>query len=147
MMLKKKCFIKLELSPEINLADTISYLDWEKEKKSFDEKNEHKDEFYIFRETRSIPELVKYNLIRLGNSDSCIVSDCIFILFIFLTFGELYKSYVNSLCVNQKFKIRKIVSTRYDLNHPICNEKYFKFNPQIDLIFNTYNFEPQDFNY
>ena len=70
-----------------------------------------------------------------------------FILFVFLTFGEFYKSYINSLCVNQKFIIRKIVSTRYDLNHPICNEKYFKFNPQIDLIFNTYNFEPQDFNY
>ena len=70
-----------------------------------------------------------------------------FIFFVFLTFGELYKSYLNSLCVSQKFKIRKIVSTRYVLSHPICNEKYFKFNPQIDLILNTYIFKPQDFNY
>ena len=74
--------------------------------------------------------------------------ELLYVYFIcFFNFGEFYKSYINSLCVNQKFIIRKIVSTRYDLNHPICNEKYFKFNPQIDLIFNTYNFEPQDFNY
>ena len=54
-MLKKKCFVKLELSEEINLADTISYLDWENEKRAFDEKNERRDDFYTFRETRSIP--------------------------------------------------------------------------------------------
>ena len=52
---KKKCFVKLELSEEINLADTISYLDWENEKRAFDEKNERRDDFYTFRETRSIP--------------------------------------------------------------------------------------------
>ena len=91
--------------------------------------------------------MIKHNLIRLGDSDTCIVSNCMFIFFVFLTFGELYKYYLNSLCVSQKFKIRKIVSTRYDLSHPICNEKYFKFNPQMDLILNTYIFKPQDFNY
>ena len=144
---KKKCYIKLELSEEINLADTISYLDWENDKRAFDERNEHLDEKYSFSETRSIPGMVRHNLIKLGDSDPCIATPCAFLLFVFLTFGEFYKSYVNSLCITKKFKIRKLVSTRYDLSQPICNEKYFKFNPQINLINDTYIIEPQDFNH
>ena len=71
----------------------------------------------------------------------------IFLLFAFLTFGEFYKAYVSSLSVSQKFKIRKLVSTRYDLSQSIFNEKYYKFNPQIDLISNNIIFEPQDYIY
>ena len=71
----------------------------------------------------------------------------IFLLFAFLTFGEFYKAYVSSLSISQKFKIRKLVSTRYDLSQSIFNEKYYKFNPQIDLISNNIIFEPQDYIY
>ena len=74
--------------------------------------------------------------------------ELLYVYFIcFFNFGEFYKSYINSLCISQKFKIRKIISTRYDLSQPICNEKYFKFNPQIDIISNKCIFEPQDFIY
>ena len=145
--IQKKRYIKLRLGEEINLADAISYLDYENEKNNFDKRNKHRDACYRFRETRNIQGLIKHNLIKVGDSDPCIVNYWMFLLFIFLTFAEFYKSYVNSLCINQKFKIRKLVSTRYNLSQPICNEKYFKFNPQLDLISQTYIYEPQDFNY
>jgi hypothetical protein len=58
-------------------------------------------------------------------------------------FGEFYKLYYNSLCIRQIYRIRKLVSTRYDLNQPI----YQAFIPQLDLITQQYNFEFADYNY
>jgi hypothetical protein len=58
-------------------------------------------------------------------------------------FGEFYKLYYNSLCIRQIYRIRKLVSTRYDLNQPI----YQAFMPQLDLITHQYNFEFADYNY
>ena len=144
---QKKCYIKLELNEEIDFADTISYSDYENEKNNFNGRNKPKDELYSFTETRSIPGLVKHNLINIGDSDPCIVNHCVFLLSILLTLAEFYKSYVNSLCIKQKYTIRKIISTRYDLSQPIWEEKYNKFNPLLDLISQKYIFEPQDFNY
>ena len=52
--------------------------------------------------------------------------------------------YFNSLCITQHYKIRKLVSTRYDLNQPT----YEDFIPLIDvLISQQYNFEAEYYNY
>lgn len=105
------------------------------------------DKYYKLTEKIFIPELVKYNFVKFGDSSCRIGNQGIFNLSILFAFAELYKSYINSLCVSQKYEIRKLVSTRYDLSQPIFDEKYYKFNPQLDLISQTYIYEPQDFNY
>ena len=64
-----------------------------------------------------------------------------------MTFAELYKPYVNSYCIEQKYKVRKIVSTRYDLNNPEYEQKYQNLNPKINLIEQKYDFQPQEYNY
>lgn len=51
--------------------------------------------------------------------------------------------YVDSLSVYQKFKVRKLVSTRYDLNQPV----YQTFVPQLNLISNQYTYEQNYYNY
>ena len=66
-----------------------------------------------------------------------------FFLFTMLTFAEFYRLYIDSICVFQKFKVRKLVSTRYDLNQPV----YQVFVPQIDLISQQYQYEQQYYNY
>lgn len=145
--LQKKRYIKLKLSVEVNFADTLSDSDYRKEICDFNRRNMFLDEYYTFSENQYLPGLIKYNFIILGDSDPCIVHYCFFLLSTLLTFAEFYKSYVNSLCINQKYKIRKLVSTRYDLSQPIFDDKYDKFNPQIDIISETCFYEPQDFNY
>ena len=57
-----------------------------------------------------------YDLVKIDAEDPKSVNFGLFFVFTIITFVEFYKLYINSFCVYQKFKIRKIVSTRYDLN-------------------------------
>lgn len=112
---EKKYYIQLDIDTEINFADAISYMDYQAEKDSFWRRNVFKDKYFNFQETRYIPGLEKENLVRIGDTDPCCASFFIYFIFIILTLGEFYKLYFNSLCVEQTYKIRKLVSTRYDL--------------------------------
>ena len=93
-----------------------------------------KDEFFDFKEERTIPGFTEHNLIKLTNKDSCLINFFLFFLATLLTLGEIYTIYLNSCSIKQSFKIRKIISTRYDLNQV----KYDEFSPRLDLslIFN-----------
>jgi len=75
------------------------------------------------------------------------VNICFFILATLLICAEFYKCYVDKLCVPQRFSVRKIISTRYDLNAPPIQERYQYFTPAIDLYQQQYAYQPQDFNY
>ena len=140
---QKKHYIKLELKEEINFADAISYMDYEIEKDHFWRRNRFRDVHFDFRESRVIPGMKHHNLIKLTTTEPCTVNYFFFLLFTLLTFSEFYKSYVNSFCVYQKFKVRKLVSTRYDLNQPV----YQGFVPQLNLIVNQYDYQPEYYNY
>ena len=142
-IVNKKHYIKLELKEEINFADAISYMDYEFEKDLFWRRNRFRDVHFDFNETREIPGMVHHNLIKMTAVEPCSVNWGLFFLFTMLTFSEFYKAYVNSFCVYQKFKVRKLVSTRYDLNQPV----YQTFVPQINIIVQEYNYQPQDYNY
>lgn len=66
-----------------------------------------------------------------------------FFLATLLTLGEIYTIYLNSCSIKQSFKIRKIISTRYDLNQV----KYDDFSPRLDLINEQHNYESKDYIY
>lgn len=100
-----------------------------------------------FNETRTIPGLIHHNLVKIGQNDPCIVSFGWFTIFTLLTLVEFYKIYINSLFVYQKYKIRKIISTRYDLNQPVYEDKYSQLAPQLNLITQEYKYEPEAYNY
>ena len=144
---KKKCYIQLKLNEEINFADEISYMDYEYYKEQFWRKNRFRDVYMDFKETRKIPGLISHNLIKIGQNDPCIVSFGWFTIFTLLTLCEFYKIYINSLFVYQKYKIRKIISTRYDLNEPLYSNKYSQLAPQLNLITEQYSYEPEFYNY
>ena len=140
-------YIKLELNDEINFADEISYMDYEYYKEQFWRKNRFKDVYMDFNETRKVPGLVHHNLIKISQNEPCFVSFGWFMIFTLFTVCEFYKIYINTLFVYQQFKIRKIISTRYDLNAPENEEKYQKLIPQINLITEQYKYEPNSYNY
>ena len=145
--IRKKKYLKLELLVEVNFADALSCMDYENEKNIFIERNKNKDSEFDFYELKTIPGMQNLNLIKIGESESCIANCCCFALFTFLTLAEIYKLYFNSICVYQKFKIRKLISTRYNITEQEFEEKYEKLNPQMNLIQQTYFFEPNEYNY
>ncbi len=140
---QRKSYIKLELEEEINFADAISYMDYEFEKDNFWRRNRFRDIHFDFYESRIIPGMRHHNLVKMGANEPWSVNYFLFFVFTMLTFSEFYKSYVNSFCVYQKYKVRKLVSTRYDLNLQV----YQAFVPQINLIVNQYNYQPEYYNY
>ena len=84
-----------------------------------------------------------HNLVKLVDQEPCMVNMLFFVLFTFLMVAEIFSIYVDSFCVYQKFKVRKLVSTRYDLNQPV----YQTFVPQLDLISNQYQYGQEYYNY
>ena len=144
---KKKAFIKLKIKEEINFADAISVMDYQKEIDQFYANYRNKDQFFEFSEERKIPGIIHHNLIKIGENAPFLSKYFFFILFTFLALSEIYQLYFNSLYFFQRFKIRKIISTRYDLNQPIYQEKYQALIPQINYINQTYNYTPEEYNY
>jgi hypothetical protein len=140
---KKKVYIKIKVIEEINFADAISIMDYHDEIDKFYARNRHKDVYFNFKEERFVPDLIHHNLIKLGKNEPFLSNYFFFILSTLLTLSELYKLYFDSLCIFQGFKIRKLISTRYDLNQPV----YQPLIPKIDLIYQTFNYKPQDYNY
>lgn len=138
-----KVYIKLELTPEINFADELSYMDYEYFRTDFYNRNRRRDKFMDYSETRKVPGLNNFNFVCIRDTEPCGVNICMFILFTILPFTELYKCYINSYCLEQKFKIRKLISTRYDLNQ----DQYQTFVPSFDLPTQQYAFEPSNYNY
>lgn len=145
--LDNKKYIKLQLEEEINFADTVTYMDYNNIKTNMTRVNRYKDLFFQIFDQRTIPGLTQCNLIKLGEDEPAYVKYKYFVLASILTLSEIYTIYFNRLCVNQKFKIRKLVSTRYDLNQPEFDQKYQALNPHINLISQTYNYHNEDYNY
>jgi hypothetical protein len=141
--LSKKHYIKLELLEEINFADAISYSDYEREKSDFWNRNRYRDVYFNFSEKRFIPGMDHLNLVKLVEKEPCMANYFFFFISTILTIAEIYRIYFNYLCVYQKFKVRKIVSTRYDLNQQV----YQELVPQINLIVTQYKYEQKDYNY
>lgn len=142
-VVRQKNYIQVDIYDEINFADPISYMDYEFEKDRFWRRNRFKDLYFDFKESRYIPGLTRKNLIKLVNTEPWYVNFGVFFIVTLLTFSEIYTIIFNSLCVKQKYTIRKIISTRYDLNQPI----YTPFCPRIDLINMQLNYGAEYYNY
>ena len=141
-----KVYIKLEINPEINFADEVSYMDYENFRNNFYNRTRSKDQYMNYRETREVPGLQPYNFVCIRNQEPCGVNICMFIFFTIIPLAELYKCYINSYCLEQHFKIRKIISTRYDLN-VVNQEQYQYLIPSIDVPDQQYAFQPNNYNY
>ena len=140
---EKKYYIKLELKEEINFADAISIYDYEEAKSAFWRRNRFRDVHFDFNENRSIPGMNHHNLVKLTTEEPCMVNYFWFFLGTMFMFAEFLRIYIDSCCVYQKFKVRKLVSTRYDLNQPV----YQVFVPQMDLITQQYQYGQEYYNY
>ena len=140
-------FIKLYLRKEINFADSISVSDYTNQKDSFWRKNRFRDTYMDFREERTIPGLIEHNLVNINGKDPCSINIYWFVFFTFLTLVQFYKSYVNCFCITQNFTIRKLISTRYDLNSEQYDKQYENLIPRINLIKSHISYDNNQYNY
>jgi hypothetical protein len=140
---KGKSYIKLTLVPEINFADEISYMDYEFFRTDFYNRNRPRDKYMDYCEERKVPGLNESNFVHISDEEPCGLSFCVFVFFSLFLLGEFYKCYFNSFCIDQEFKIRKLISTRYDLNM----DQYQYFIPSINVPSQKYIFEEQNYNY
>ena len=134
----KKDYIKLQLDLEISWADAISYSDYEKYKADFIERNRYIDTYMDFSEERKLQGFNAYNLIKINENSSSFINVYWYMLSILLTLTQYYKWFIDYKCIHQKFKIIKLLSTRYNL---IQQEGYSEMQPRLDLITKQYDFD------
>ena len=58
-----------------------------------------------------------------------------------------YEIMLNNISIEGKYQIKKIISTRYDLNGNQYDDMYRNLIPSIKLGENTYNFNSKDYGY
>ena len=142
--MKNAVFIKLELDKEINFADNISYYDYLMQKQRFYTKNKNRDSHMDWCEIREIPDFKKYNFIKIRDKNICTIGLFIYLLSVFLTLGQFYKYYVNCYSVYKNYKIRKIISTRNDLQYIKFRDNLFPLIPTIQFLDKKYDFKIND---
>ena len=143
---KKNYFIKLQLSQKINFVDEGTIADYQRKQSDFISLYSF-DKFYDFNEKRYIPGVDEYLLVKICDEEPACVNFGLFYLFSLLTLGEFYKIYFNYFCLKQDYTIKKIISTRYNLNLEEFNLRYKNVNPVFNFIKIQYTFEPSDYNY
>lgn len=144
---KQKFFIKLRLGLEVNFADAISYYDYNYQKEAFWQRNRFRDIYFDFHETRTLKDFKKYNLVQIGEGIPPYVGKCYFALSVFFLYSEFYRRYIDRFCVKQHFKIRKIVSTRYNLLDQQYFDMYQQLTPALNLVLNNFTYTAQETGY
>lgn len=146
-ILKNKNYIKLRLDTNISFADSISYYDYQNFKNNYIYQNTQRDEKMDFHEDFSIPNLSKNNLIKIQENEPFYVNFFIFFICVILTMGVPYSLLLDSISIEGKYQIKKIISTRYNLNSMEYNNIYGMSIPAIKLGINEFNFIPDDYGH
>ena len=142
---KNKNYIKLKFDTIINFADSISFYDYQNFKNNFTNQNMYKDQKIDIREEFYIPNLSKNNLIKIKEEEPFYVNFISFFFCTILTFGLPYELLLDKISVEGKYQIKKIVSTRYNLNSIEYDNMYRIHNPSIKLGINEFNFIPEEY--
>ena len=127
-ILEKKYYLKLELRKQIDFEDINSKNDYENQKNNFYQINKVRDEYMDFSESWDLPGIITNNLVKISDKGKFPVNFGLFFIFTLLTFVEFYKLFINSVSIDKIFTIKKIISTRNDLNNQENNINNFENN-------------------
>jgi len=135
-----KALIKLKLTVCNEFADDGTQSDFNAQKQYFINNN-NKDQLYDFTLDETLPNLHTYNLVKLSEEGNHNISLCHFILATFLGVVEFYKTYLDSYCITQSFVIRKLISTKQNLNLDSNFKPFFNRLPTVvinksEVVFN-----------
>jgi len=116
---KKTFFIKLNLLLSVTFDESISILDYENAKTEFWLRNKTERTEFVITEKVTLDNLdkIECNLLTTSNYQPPFIN-CFFYVFftVLIPIIQIYKLYFNFFCIEQSFTIKKVISTRYDLN-------------------------------
>lgn len=116
-------------------------------KEGFWQRNRYRVAYMDFNETRSIDGFHEYNLVQIGDYVPPDISAGRYLLFTFLTTVQFYKKKIDNLCVLQNYKIRKLVSTRYNLLLPDYSQQYASICPALNMNSQMMTYESNNTGY
>ena len=144
---RNKVYLKLNINTEVRFYDPVSFSDYQIFKNNFLTQNRCRDQQMDFKENFYVPNLHKNNLISLRNEEPAYINFFVFLLFVLIGIGEVFQYYLDNLSVEGNYKIKKIVSTRYDLNSEECSRIFINDIPAIKLGDKEFNFQKEDYGY
>ena len=144
---RNKTYIKLTLDTVISFADSISYYDYQIFKNNFIDGNKLRDQNIDFHENFYISNLSRNNLIRIKDEEPFYVNYFFFFLCTIFTMALPYEIMLDNISIEGKYQIKKIISTRYNLNTYEYDGMYGYSIPSIKLGSDTYNFTSDDYGY
>ena len=144
---RNKNYIKLTLDTMISFADSISYYDYQIYKSNFINENRNKDEKIDFSENFYITNLSKNNLIKIKEEEPFYINYFFFFLCTIFTMALPYEIMLDNVSIEGNYQIKKIISTRYNLNAYEYDGMYGYSIPSIKLGNDTYNFNTDDYGY
>ena len=141
---KNIIYIQLQIINEINFADPVSSSDYMTQKEALYERNKNKDRNIDYFEIRTYDGYSRYNLIKLKGQDSCFFKKGIYMIFILLTLGLIYYAIFNCYCLPQNFRVRKLVSTRYNLLDEEHSTKYESLRPTLSINSEIFKYDEKE---
>lgn len=125
----KYYYINLSLKFDIIFNDALTCYDYHRQKELFSNKYRWKDVHMDFIERKYLPGCISHKLYKIQNKVPFCVIWQTYIIFLVFGLVELFKLYVKSFVIQYTYTIRKIISTRENLN----DSKYEYFDPMLIL--------------
>eukprot|EP00826_Nyctotherus_ovalis_P037761 TRINITY_DN3472_c0_g2_i4.p1 TRINITY_DN3472_c0_g2~~TRINITY_DN3472_c0_g2_i4.p1 ORF type:complete len:393 (+),score=64.68 TRINITY_DN3472_c0_g2_i4:154-1332(+) len=125
-------YVLFDLSLDVQFASDGTAEDYGRAKQSIIERNRF-DRFQEYYQQNSIPHFQDSFLIQVTDQPPCCFGLGYFIFFGLLTFNAFYSTYFDCYCHKQEFTIRKVISTRADLNAPDMQSQYAYYDPRMQV--------------
>ena len=149
--IKNKSYFDLEIEIEYICLDDKTKKNHDNYYKDLYDLTKSMDKEFSFEKIVDIPKTHSKNIISLTNSLIIYIDRILFIIFIFLSLGIIYKYFINCRIYEQHIKIIKVISNHYDLTgsdsffiiHPFVklNEEKIKFNRNLYTLKNSNDLE------
>ena len=119
-----KKYIKLQLGKEITFNDEITLYDIKTIINDLYQRNKNRDSSILIEVNGILLSFQDFYLVRLTNESYCFLQKWVYVIFFILTIDKFYELYLDFMCAEQSFVIKKVVSTRENV---LENQKYSQF--------------------
>lgn len=135
-------YVKLHLTPEVTFSNDGSGEDFAVARSQFVAVN-RRDVHQSYTEQLTVDGLRDNIMVQISDSTPCCIRPALFLFWCTLTLYPLYMLYVDSYCSEQSFSVRKVVSTRRDLNAGPVQQQLSYYDPRILARKQTVVFAPR----
>jgi len=136
MVNQKRAFVKLHCFLDMIFSNDGTAQDFERQRESFKARNRW-DTHQDYSEHLEMDGYNEFNLVKVGEFTPSMFGLGWYILFTFLLVVQFYKMYIDKFCIVQEFTLKKVVSSRRDLNSTAVVVEYTPLIPCIVYLGQT----------